>query len=331
MTTETSTATMRAFALDAFGAPSTGTIRTVPKPQVGEGEILIAVHATGVNPSDLGIISGFAKDMMEHHFPLIPGADAAGVVEVVGPGVTQFSPGDEVFGLFFKLVQGEGTYADYVVVPAAGLVARKPASLDFSQAAALPTPGLAAYHAVAAIAPGPGQTVLIVGAAGGVGSYAVQLAARRGARVIATGLPGQEAYLRTLGAVEVVDYAARDVVDTVKAAHPAGIDALIDLVSRDAESLGRNATILKRGGRVATTMNTADPEVLEGLGVEGTNVNGAMISTPADLDALAELVTTGQLTVPIAHIFALEEAPQAFERLQSGEVQGKLVLDCRTA
>jgi NADPH:quinone reductase-like Zn-dependent oxidoreductase len=145
VTTETSTATMRAFALDAFGAPSTGTIRTVPKPQVGEGEILIAVHATGVNPSDLGIISGFAKDMM------------------------------------------------------------------------------------------------------------------------------------------------------------------------------------------ATTMNTADPEVLGGLGVEGTNVNGAMISTPADLDALAELVTTGQLTVPIAHIFALEEAPRAFERLQSGEVQGKLVLDCRTA
>jgi len=98
MTTNTSTATMRAFAFDEFGAPGAGTIRTVPTPAASEGEILVRVYATGVNPMDLGVISGYAKDMMEHRFPLIPGVDAAGVVDQIGPGVTQFAPGDEVFG-----------------------------------------------------------------------------------------------------------------------------------------------------------------------------------------------------------------------------------------
>ena len=153
MTTETSTDTMRAFALDAFGAPDPGAVGTVPKPEAGEGDMLIRVHAAGINPMDLFTISGGTKDWMEHRFPLIPGVDAAGVVEGIGAGVTQFTLGDEVFGLCAKMVLGERTYAEYVVVPAGGLVARKPASLDFAQAAALPTPGQGALLSVRAIAP----------------------------------------------------------------------------------------------------------------------------------------------------------------------------------
>src|SRR5450759_2185842 len=192
MATATATDTMRAFALDELRKP--GSIREVQRPRPGDGEILVHVHATGVNPFDLFVVSGMAKDMMEHRFPMIPGVDAAGVVEEIGPGVTQFKPGDEVFGMFGKMVVGEGTYADYVTVPATGLVAHKPPSLDFTQAAALPNAGLAAYQSVKVLDPKEGQTILIVGAAGGVGSFAVQLAVKRGATVIATGRPRRHEY-----------------------------------------------------------------------------------------------------------------------------------------
>ncbi len=155
MTTERSTTTMRAFAIDEIG--SAGAVRTVPIPTLGQGEVLVRVLAAGVNPFDLFVISGMAQQMMEYRFPLIPGVDAAGVIDQVGPGVERFSVGDEVFGLFGKMVAGEGTFADYVAIPAEGLIARKPPALDFTQAAALPTPGLAALQCVNAVAPEAGR------------------------------------------------------------------------------------------------------------------------------------------------------------------------------
>ena len=326
MTTAPSTTTMRAFALEEFGVP--GSVREIPVPSPGEGEILIRIRAAGVNPFDMAVIGGYLKDMMEHRFPLVPGADAAGVVEQVGPGVTQWSVGDEVFGQFNKPVAGEGTYADYVVAPARGLIARKPASIDFAQAAALPTAGLTALESANAVAPREGDTVLIVGAAGGVGSYAVQIAAHRGARVIATGRSGREEYLRSLGAAEVVDYTTSDIVETVKSTHPEGIDGLIDVVSRDPATLQRNAEVLRPGGRVASAMGAVNPEALAQRGIEGTNIMAGSATGPRGLEELAAMVTAGELKVPIAHVFSLEETPQALEQLQSG-VQGKLVLDCR--
>ena len=326
MTTAPSTTTMRAFALEEFGAP--GSVQEILVPSPGEGEILIHIRAAGVNPFDMAVIGGYLKDMMEHRFPLVPGVDAAGVVEQVGPGVTQWGVGDEVFGQFNKPVAGEGTYADYVVVPVGGLIARKPASIDFAQAAALPTAGLTALESVNAVAPRGGDTVLIVGAAGGVGSYAVQIAAHRGARVIATGRQGREEYLRSLGAGEVVDYTTSDIVETVKSTHPEGIDGLIDVVSRDPALLQRNAQVLRPGGRVASAMGAVNSEALAQQGIEGTNIMAGSATGPHGLEELAAMVTTGELKVPIAHVFSLEETPQALAQLQSG-VQGKLVLDCR--
>ena len=239
----------------------------------------------------------------------------------------RWSVGDEVFGSFGKSFAGEGTFAEYIVAAEEGLIARKPSSLEFAQAAALPTPGLAAFQSVQAVTPKRGDTILIIGAAGGVGSYAVQLATRDGAKVIGTGLPGQEEYLRSLGATQVIDFTNQDVVGTVKSTHPEGVEGLIDLVSRDAESLGRDAQVLRTGGKVATTMNAADPESLGRLGVEGTNVL-AYASSPQDLEWLAQLVSNGELKVPISQVFALEETGQALAKLQTGEVQGKIVLDC---
>jgi NADPH:quinone reductase-like Zn-dependent oxidoreductase len=174
---------MRTIAEEKFGGPLA--LVDLPTPEIGAGEVLIRVRAAGVNPFDWKVADGELKDELEHRFPLVLGFDAAGVVERVGADVTELAEGDEVYGYLFTPVIGGGAYAEYVRAPAA-IVAKKPESVRFMEAAALPVPGLTAMDLVDAVDPKEGETVLIVGATGGVGSYAVQLAARRGARVIAT-------------------------------------------------------------------------------------------------------------------------------------------------
>jgi NADPH:quinone reductase-like Zn-dependent oxidoreductase len=289
--------------------------------------MVVRVHAAGVNPYDLALMGGYLQSMMEHRFPLVPGIDAAGMVEAVGPGVTRFAVGDAVFGQFLKPYAGEGVFAEAVVVPAEGMVAHKPASIDFAQAAALGTPVLAAYEAIKALASTQGDTVLIVGAAGGVGSYAIQLLARHGVRVLVTGRPGQEGYLHGLGAAEVIDFTSMDVTAAVKARYPEGIDGLIDLVHRTPLELTEQAAVVRSRGHVATTMNAADAEALGRRGIAGTNVMAGSTATPQDLEGIADLVARGGLRVPIAQVFSLEEAPVAFEQLQSGTVQGKVIIE----
>src|ERR687893_1145894 len=213
---------MRAIAEVKLGGPVA--LMDLATPKIGADEVLIRVRAAGINPFDWKVADGELRDEMEHRFPLILGFDAAGVVERVGADVTEFAEGDEVYGYLFKPVIGGGAYAEYVSAPAA-IVAKKPASVRFTEAAALPVPGLTAMDLVDAVDPKEGETVLIVGATGGVGSYAVQLATRRGARVIATARQANEAFVRELGATEMIDHTRGDPVDTVRAAHPDGIAA----------------------------------------------------------------------------------------------------------
>src|SRR5262249_28616188 len=157
---------------------------------------------------DVLIAGGLLRGFMEYDFPVIPGRDFAGVVESVGAGVTSYAPGDEVLGWFTGPVLHDGTWAELTVVAESGFVTRKPAALGFHEAAALPLAGMTAHGAVAAVSGGAGTTVLVVGAGGGVGSFAVQLAALTGASVIATARPGDESRLLALGAAETVDYSA---------------------------------------------------------------------------------------------------------------------------
>jgi NADPH:quinone reductase len=173
---------MRAFAVDTFGAP--GSVHSVAIPQPDPGHVLVEVHAAGVNVMDPMYTAGWIKDYMEHRFPLVPGIDLSGVVQSVGPDVTGFAVGDEVFGVSAKPFVGEGTFAEYSSVPASGL-AHKPAGLSHAEAAALPHAALTALAAVDAADPQAGQVVLVVGATGGVGTIASQLAADRGASVVA--------------------------------------------------------------------------------------------------------------------------------------------------
>jgi NADPH:quinone reductase-like Zn-dependent oxidoreductase len=311
---------MRAIAENEFGGPVT--LMNLPIPEIGADEVLIRVRAAGVNPFDWKVADGDLKDEKEHRFPLILGFDAAGVVERVGADVTRLFEGDEVYGYLSKQVMGEGTYAEYVGAPAA-IVAKKPESVGFAEAAALPTPGLAALDLVDAVNPKECDTVLIVGATGGVGSYAVQLAARRGARVIATARQANEAFVRELGATETIDHASEDLVETVRAARPGGIEAIIDVVS-DPEVLSRMAGLVMEGGRIASSVYAADVESLAERSIKATNIG--MQPGARRLEELSRLVDAGEISVWLERTFPLEKAREALEESRTGHVRGKIVL-----
>ena len=311
---------MRTIAEEKIGGPIA--LMDLPTPEIGAGEVLIRVRAAGVNPFDWKVADGELKDELEHRFPLILGFDAAGVVERVGADVTELAEGDEVYGYLFKPVIGGGAYAEYVRAPAA-IVARKPESVRFTEAAALPVPGLTAMNLVDAVDPGEGETVLIVGATGGVGSYAVQLAARRGARVIATARQANEAFAWELGAAETADHTRGNLLDAVRMTHPGGIEAIIDVVS-DRDVLSRIAGLVKEGGRVASSVYAADVESLAQRGIKATNVG--VHPDARRLEELSRMVDAGQLTVRLERTFPLEGARAALDESRTGHVRGKIVL-----
>ena len=311
---------MRAIAEEMFAGPIA--LSDLPTPEIGADEVLIRVRAAGVNPFDWKVADGALKDQMKHRFPLILGFDAAGVIERVGADVPELAEGDEVYGYLFKPVIGEGTYAEYVGAPAT-IVAKKPVTVGFAEAAALPTPGLTALDLVDAVDTREGETILIVGATGGVGSYATQLAARRGARVIATARRTNEALVRELGAAGTIDHTTQDLVDAVRMAHPGGIDAVIDVVS-DRETLGRISTLLNEGGRLASSVYAADVEGLARRGIGATNVS--MQPDARRLGELSRMVDAGELSARLDRTFPLEKAPEALEERRTGHVRGKIVL-----
>ena len=311
---------MRAIAEETFDGPMA--LMDLPTPEIGAGEVLIRVRAAGVNPFDWKVADGALEDQMKHRFPLIPGFDAAGVIERVGAGVTELAEGDEVYGYLFKPVIGDGTYAEYVGAPAP-IVARKPVTVGFAEASALPTPGLTAMDLVDAVDTREGETILIVGATGGVGSYATQLTARRGAHVIATARRTNDALARKLGAAETIDHTTEDIVHAVRMAHPCGIDAVIDLAS-DREALGRISTLVNEGGRLASSVYAAGLEGLARRGIGATNVS--MQPESRRLDKLSRMVDSGELSVRLDRTFPLEKAPQALEEMRTGHIRGKIVL-----
>jgi len=310
---------MRALNVPAAGQPPV--ISELPVPAVGEGTVLVKVKAAGLNALDNALVTGAMSAMMPHQYPLVVGRDAAGVVEAVGAGVEHVKPGDEVFGhvLLAPPIQA-GTIAEYALLPAAA-VAVKPSTVDFVTAAALPLAGAAALGTVNAIDPQPGQTVLVIGAGGGVGSYAVQLLAARGATVIATATATDTDRLTALGAATVIDYTAGAVADQVRASYPDGIDALVDLVSYTAQTLPLD--LVTKGGKVASTLGAADEETLTAAGLGGTNVMAAPVREV--IAPLAQQVAEGILTVDVTTL-PLDLATEGLTTLASGAARGKIVV-----
>lgn len=311
---------MKAFAIESPEKPAG--LATVPEPEVGAGDVLVAIRAASVNGFDVFQASGYGIAMMEHRFPTIIGRDLAGVVEAIGSDVTDFAVGDEVFGFVPSIPPLEsGTFAERI--SGAGMVlVPKPTGLDFEQASALPLAGAAALDLMDAADVKQGDTVLIVGATGGVGSFAVQFAAMRGATVIATAGPADEAFVRDLGAGHVVDHTAGTVVEAVRGLFPDGITTLIDVANQGAV-LTDIASVVSSGGRVASLLGAADVEHFAGRDVVATNV----IATPtADkLHRLAQAAISGELRVPIQEVYPLDRVEDALESFRQGK-RGKLIL-----
>lgn len=316
--------TTRAFAVDEFGAA--GSIHQLPITEPGEGEILIAVHAAAVNAVDPMYASGMFKDYMEHRLPLVLGLDFAGVVERIGPEVYGFSNGDAVYGIVAKPFVGAGTFAESVTV-GADSTAPKPASLDFTEAASIPTAGLTALAAVEAADPQPGQVVVLVGATGGVGSFVSQLAAARGATVVAVTAGGGAPQAREYGAAETFDYEAGNVAEALQAKYPAGVDAVIS-THRDLEVVIGVAEALRKGGVVVSPAIRAEEgaAAFEPLGITFKAANRL---PPSRLPELTALIDGGQLRVPPITVYPLEAAADALATMATGHVRGKLVISIR--
>ncbi|MEV3926642.1 NADP-dependent oxidoreductase [Actinomadura coerulea] len=279
-------------------------------PDPGAGQVRIAVRAAGVNPVDWKIRSGAMAELMPVGFPAVPGVDMAGVVECVGPDVTAFAIGDEVFG---KAAAGSYTELALANLDA---IAAKPEAVSWEVAAALPVVGTTAYHVLARLGLKQGETILIDGAAGGVGTVAVQLAGHRGLAVIGTAGHRNHDYLRSLGAIPVTY--GDGLPDRVRAVAARGVDAAVDAAGH-----GSLPALIELTGGPDHVITIADPSA-ESLGVRFAY--GEPDDMPGILGELATLVATGTITVPIARTYPLADAADAHRESQTGHVCGKLVL-----
>ena len=310
---------MRAIAIDAYGGQERLQLMDLPIPEIGPDDVLIHVRAAGLNPADISFREGRYAQRVPLSFPAIMGSDFAGTVAQVGARVTTVKPETQLYGLAW----GGGSYAEYLRVPAAGEFAALPASLDVVHAAALPMAGMTALGALDTAALAKGAVLLIVGGAGGIGSFAIQMAAQLGAHVIATARTEDQQYLRSLGAAETIDFTRGDVVEVVRASHPDGVDAVLDVVSGPA-AIGHIAQALRTGGRLLSTVYASNPAQLAERGITAVNIvrpQGAAV-----LDRLSRMVEAGTLRVPVQATLPLEAAARAQEMLQHGHVRGKLVL-----
>jgi NADPH:quinone reductase-like Zn-dependent oxidoreductase len=300
---------MRAIIYTEFGGPSVLQIAEVEEPRVGAGQVRLRVAAAGVNPFDAKVRSGAMQGVMPTTFPAIPGIDVAGTVDEVGAGVTGFAVGDEVLGWAQR-----GSYAEYAL---ATDVAHKPATLSWTQAAALPVAGETAMRGLNLLGVRAGETLLINGAAGGVGTMAVQVAVLRGATVLGTSGPANQEYLRSLGAIPVA-YGV-GLVERVRALAPQGIDAVFDVAGKGALP----DAIALRGGtdRIITI---ADPNA-GALGIPFSS-SATREQRLAALALLIPEVAEGRITIEATQTFRLEQAARAHEALERGHGRGRIVL-----
>jgi NADPH:quinone reductase-like Zn-dependent oxidoreductase len=304
---------MRAITYDQYGDPDNLTLTDIPEPKVGPAEVLVRVRSAAVNPVDWKVAAGGLDPLMTTVFPAVPGWDVAGVVERVGLDTPEFQPGDEVIAYARKdFVQG-GTFADYVTVPVRA-VARKPQALDWDQSAGLPLAGLTAYQLLSRLGLAKGETVLVHAAAGGVGILAVQIARATGARVIGTASETNHEVLRGFGA-EPVEY-GEGLADRVRELAPEGVDVVVDFIGG---VLDTTLAVLRDGGRHGSIV---DGEVAEQGGLYAW-----VRPSSADLQTLADLADQGLLTVPVAQVFPLEKAAEAFRVSQGGHVRGKIAIE----
>ena len=304
---------MKAVVAHQYGAPEVLKFEDVPRPEPKDDEALVRVIASGVNPSDPLTLSGKYAREFGTHLPLIPGYDIAGIVEKTGANITKLKIGEAVYGY----PTFGGGWADYVTVKEYE-VAAKPKSLNFVEAAAVPMGALTAWQALVDTAHlHPGQTILIHGGSGGVGSFAVQIAKARGARVIATASTANQDLLKQLGADAAIDYTKTRFEDVVK-----DVDAVLDPVGK--ETLARSYGVVKKGGIVMSLVARPDPAEFQKRGIRGAGIS--VHPDAADLAEIARLIDAGNIKPIVTQVLPLSNAIAAQEQAATHHTRGKVVL-----
>jgi len=307
---------MRAARISDYNGPQ-GVITTTdaPKPEPAAGQVLVEVHAAGVNPFDNMVAAGYARQMAELTFPATLGGDVAGTVAALGEDVTDFEIGQPVFGQASAL-SGQGSFAEFTPVNATS-VAPKPESVDYVTAAGLPLVASSAYQALEYIDLQPGQKILIHGGAGGIGSMAIQIAKRQGGYVITTAIAEDTDYVKKLGADEVIDYKTQDFTELVT-----DVDAVFDTVGGETNT--KSFAVIKKGGSFVSMVADADDGQVEAKQVRYSHQFTHV--TTERLRAIAELIDTGLLEVRLNKVFPLEQAGEALAFLKDSHSRGKVVI-----
>jgi NADPH:quinone reductase-like Zn-dependent oxidoreductase len=315
MVAQSSSPTMKAIVVQKYGGPEVLKYEDAPRPEPKEDQILVRVIAAAVNPVDGMIRSGKFDNYFHTTFPLIPGYDISGVVEKTGPKITKFKAGDPVYA-YIGLKEGGG-YAEYAVATEKE-AAPKPKSLTFGEAAAVPLAAETAWQALIDTAKlSAGQTVLIHGGSGGVGSFAIQIAKARGARVIATASTPNQDLLKQLGADVAVDYTKTKFEDVAK-----DVDVVLDSVGKD--TLSRSYGVVKKGGFIVSLV--ARPDQVE---LDKREIRGASLDVKPDADELAEItkfIEAKKIKPVVSQVLPLSEAAKAQEQAATGHTRGKIVL-----
>ena len=309
------TAMMKAVVLHEYGGPEALHYEEAPRPEPKADEVLIRVVAASVNPVDVAIRSGKYAEYFHTTLPLIPGMDAAGVVEKAGSKISTLKAGDPVYAFF--TLHGEGGYAEFALAKE-NEVARRPSSITYEQAAAVPAAGSTAWQALVDAAKlSEGQTVLIHGGSGGVGHFAIQIAKARGARVIATASTVNQEFLKKLGADQAIDYTKTKFEDVVK-----DVDVVLDAVGGD--TLTRSYGVVKKGGIIVTIADEPDQKALDAHGIRGVSISAAPKSET--FVQLTSLIEDKKLTSVVTQVFPLSEVAKAQDQIATRHTRGKVVL-----
>jgi len=307
--------TMKAVVIHEYGGPEVLKYEDVPQPEPKQDELLIRVIAAGVNPVDGMIRSGMFDKEGRRAFPVILGGDISGVVEKVGSNITKFKSGDPVFA--YVSLDNSGGYAQYAVVTERE-AAPKPKSLTYVEAAAVPIVALTAWQALIDTAKlKAGQTVLIHGGSGGVGSFAIQIAKAHGAKVIATASAANQELLKQLGADVAIDYTKQNFENIAK-----DVDVVLDSIGKD--TLARSYGVMKKGGIIVSLVARPDPAELEKHGIRGEALS--VDPNSDELSEIGKLIDEKKINVIVSQTFPLSEARKAQEQVATGHTRGKIVL-----
>ncbi|WP_082883147.1 NADP-dependent oxidoreductase [Rufibacter roseus] len=310
---------MKAAFYEEFGGPEKIKVGQLEVPELKEGEVLVRIKAAGVNPVDYVVREGYLKDMIPTQFPAIPGWDVAGVVEDRAFSARRFNVGDEVYAYARRPTVQHGTFAEYIVLPESYL-AHKPKNLSFEEAAGIPLVGLTAYQSMFDVGNlQAGQTVLILGASGGVGSLGIQLAKEKGVTVIGVASQKNHAFMKELGADHTVTYKDTDVGAAVKEIYPDGVDLIFDCAS--GETLQQSLKALKSGGTLVSILNHGE-DIDKSINFHYWFVE----PNSTELEHIREIAEAGKLKVHVSEKYSLDDASEALKQIATHHTTGKIVV-----